>query len=134
MRSAVLWLVPIICGAVLLPARDRPLAPEARDPFVLTGQVTSPEEGPMEGVLVSAKRSASTITITVVSDREGRYRFPESRLSPGEYALRIRAAGYDLERNATATVSSHKTTTIDLKLQKTRDLASQLTNAEWFAS
>src|SRR5947208_10701757 len=83
-RSAVLWLVPIICGAVLLPARDRPLAPEARDPFVLTGQVTSPEEGPMEGVLVSAKRSASTITITVVSDREGRYRFPESRLSPGE--------------------------------------------------
>jgi len=32
----------------------------------LTGQVSSKEEGPMEGVLVSAKRLASTVTVTVV--------------------------------------------------------------------
>jgi len=51
----------------------------------------------MEGVLVSAKRVGSTITVTVVSDQQGRYSFPEARLEPGRYALRIRAVGYDLE-------------------------------------
>ena len=49
---------------------DRP------DRRALTGQVTSAEEGPMEGVLVSAKRAGSTITITVVSDEQGRYSSP----------------------------------------------------------
>jgi imidazolonepropionase-like amidohydrolase/streptogramin lyase len=134
MRPAVWWIVPIICGAVWLPARVHPAAAQALHAAALGGRVTSAEEGPMEGVLVSAKAAASPITITVVSDREGRYRFPESRLEPGEYALRIRAAGYDLEQPATATVAPQKTTTVDLRLRKTRDLASQLTNAEWLAS
>ena len=38
----------------------------------LTGLVSSQEEGPMEGVLVSAKRTGSNVTITVVSDAQGR--------------------------------------------------------------
>src|ERR1043166_4432030 len=63
----------------------------------LSGTVSSDEEGAMEGVLVSAKKAGSTITITVVSDRSGRFSFPASKLSPGEYALRIRAVGYDLD-------------------------------------
>jgi imidazolonepropionase-like amidohydrolase/streptogramin lyase len=134
MRSAVVWLVPIICAVVLWPAPAPPLVAQTRDPVALSGQVTSAEEGPMEGVLVSARKSASTVTTTVVSDREGRYRFPESRLEPGEYAVSIRAAGYDLERAATATVTRQKMATLDLKLQKTRNLAAQLTNADWFAS
>ena len=51
----------------------------------------------MEGVLVSAKKAGSTITITVVSDKDGRFSFPASKLEPGQYALRIRAIGYDLD-------------------------------------
>jgi hypothetical protein len=42
--------------------------------------------------------------------------------------------GYDLESAATADVTAHKTTTTDLKLVRARDLASQLSNAEWLAS
>ena len=53
----------------------------------LTGQVTSPDAGAMEGVLVSAKKPGSTITVTVVSDAQGRYQFPASKLAPGAYAL-----------------------------------------------
>ena len=49
----------------------------------LTGLVSSADEGPMEGVLVSAKKDGSTITITVVTDAEGRYSFPADRLAPG---------------------------------------------------
>ena len=47
----------------------------------LAGQITSAEEGPMEGVLVSAKRAGSTMTITVASDAQGRYSFPASSWS-----------------------------------------------------
>jgi virginiamycin B lyase len=48
-------------------ARTAPSAAQT----ALTGQVTSQEEGPMEGVLVSAKKEGSNITITVVSDARG---------------------------------------------------------------
>jgi hypothetical protein len=63
----------------------------------LTGIVSSQAEGPMEGVLVSAKRAGSTLTTTVVSDAKGRYAFPGGRLEPGAYTIGIRATGYDLE-------------------------------------
>jgi streptogramin lyase len=100
----------------------------------LTGKVTSSQEGAMEGVLVSARRAGSKQTVTVVSDREGRYRFPRARLEPGEYRLRIRAIGYDLDSPATISIAAQKTTTADLALRPTSDLAAQLTNAEWLAS
>src|SRR5712691_10832680 len=100
----------------------------------LVGQVTSAEEGPMEGVLVSAKRTGGTVTVTVVTDQQGRYRFPEHRLAPGVHTLSIRAVGYDLEGASAVEVAPKKTATADLKLQKARDLAAQLINTEWLAS
>jgi len=63
---------------------------------ILAGSVSSAEEGVMEGVLVSAQAAGSPITVTVVSDEHGRFRFPGGRLAPGHYALRIRAIGYEL--------------------------------------
>ena len=72
------------CFAVVF-SRDA----QTQSSFALVGQITSAEEGPMEGVLVSAKKTASTITVTVVSDEQGRYRFPSAKLDPGQYSLRI---------------------------------------------
>ncbi|HWG05075.1 MAG TPA: carboxypeptidase-like regulatory domain-containing protein, partial [Beijerinckiaceae bacterium] len=63
----------------------------------LAGQVSSAAEGPMEGVLVSAKKDGSTITTTVVTDDKGHYSFPADRLEPGHYSLAIRAIGYNLD-------------------------------------
>lgn len=100
----------------------------------LTGQVSSTEEGPMEGVLVSAKKNGSMVTITVVSDDKGRYTFPVTRLVPGQYSLAIRAVGYELDGAGAVEISPEKTATADLKLHKTKRLASQVTNAEWIAS
>src|SRR3984893_7082446 len=100
----------------------------------LTGQVTSKEEGTMEGVVVSAKRAGSTITVSVVTDREGRYRFPRERMEPGTYTLKMRAVGYDLDDVGPVQVTPEKTATADLKLHKAKDLSSQLTNAEWLIS
>src|SRR5712691_7642935 len=100
----------------------------------LAGKVSSAEEGAMEGVLVSAKKAGSTITITVVSDAQGRYAFPSGKLEPGRYAIRIRAVGYDLDGPGAVEAVAQKTATLDLKLKKTADLAAQLTNGEWMAS
>src|SRR5262249_32104416 len=91
-------------------------------------------EGPMEGVLVTAKKAGSTIAITVVTNKEGRYSFPASRLEPGQYAIKIRAVGFDLDGNGAADVAGDKIANIDLKLKKTRNLSAQLTNAEWLQS
>ncbi len=102
--------------------------------IALMGQVSSTEEGPMEGVLVSAKQAGSTVTITVISDPQGRYRFPAAKLTPGDYSINIRAVGYELEGSGAAKVSADKTANADLKLKKSHDLASQLTSAEWIAS
>src|SRR5476651_2022959 len=99
---------------------------QAQAPSALTGQVSSAAEGAMEGVLVSAKKAGSNITITVVSDKSGRYTFPANRLDAGQYSLRVRAVGYDLDGAATVAVAARKSTTRDLRLQKTEDLAAQM--------
>src|ERR1700687_4561251 len=100
----------------------------------LTGLVRSAEEGPMEGVLVSAQRVNTPVTITVVSDASGRYSFPRTRLQPGRYTLRVRAPGCDLVDPGPIEIAAAKTASADLKLAKTKDLASQLSNAEWLLS
>src|SRR5258708_4287099 len=55
----------------------------------LSGQVTA-AEGPLEGVLVTAKKNGSTIAYTVASDEKGRYSFPAGKIESGEYTLRNR--------------------------------------------
>src|SRR6187200_356171 len=76
----------------------------------LAGQVASTEEGPMEGVIVSAKKDGSTITVSVITDAQGRYSFPAARLEPGRYTLQIRAVGYDLEGPKAAEVKASEPT------------------------
>jgi virginiamycin B lyase len=99
----------------------------------LTGQVTSAEEGPMEGVLVSAKKDGSTITTTVVTNEKGQYSFPVDRLAAGHYAIAIRAAGYNLDGPKAIDVSAAGAKA-DIKLVKSKNLVNQLSNAEWLLS
>ena len=100
----------------------------------LRGRVTSMQEGAMEGVLVGAKKSGSTITVVVVSDAEGVYQFPRERLTPGQYALSIWATGYQLSKLASVDVGVDATREVDLELRAADDLAAQLSNTEWLLS
>src|SRR6476659_600339 len=86
-------------------------------PPALTGTVASDREGPMEGVLVSAKKQGSTITVTVVSDAKGAYAFPAGRLEPGSYKLAIRASGYALDGADNVELAPSRATTTNLKLK-----------------
>ena len=88
----------------------------------------------MEGVVVSARRDGANFTVSVVSDAQGKYSFPRTHVEPGKYALTIRAVGYDLDGPGTVEIAEGKTTNADLKLDKTKDLASQLSSLEWAMS
>lgn len=106
----------------------------AAAPPTLSGSVSSPEEGAMEGVLVTARQPGSTIRITVVSDAQGRYRFPAGRLAPGAVHLSIRATGYDQIGKSQVTLPASGAARADLSLTKAKDLPSQLVAAEWMHS
>lgn len=136
MRTRRFWLILVIASsaAFLSQVGHSQIRNQPQTSAALTGQVTSAEEGLMEGVLVTAKKTGSTIAITVATDEQGRYRFPSQRLQPGHYAISIRAVGYDLDGPTTIDISSQKTAVGDLKLRKTANLSLQLTNAEWIES
>ena len=133
MRLKVLLLATTVgLGGVLLQAGLISGAQAQTVP--LSGQVSSAEEGAMEGVLVSAKKEGSTITTTVVSNDKGQFSFPAGKLEPGKYTITIRAAGYNLVGPKTNDVTAGSGATADIKLAKTRNPISQLSNAEWLTS
>jgi virginiamycin B lyase len=124
-----------MAAAVLFSVAPGPaVAAQAAGSAALAGEVRSREEGPMEGVMVSANKAGSTITITVGTDQYGRYSFPRTRLDPGQYTLSIRAVGYDAENPGTLEITPQKTVKADIRLHPTQDLATQLSNAEWIMS
>jgi virginiamycin B lyase len=125
---------PLLAGLSLFALATLPFGTASAQSVSLQGQVISAEEGVMEGVLVSAKKAGSTITVTVVSDRSGHYSFPANKLDAGKYELRIRAVGYDLDNANPVDVTAQASATHDLKLRKTEDLAAQLSNGEWLDS
>src|SRR4051794_5068700 len=102
----------------------------AQAQVALTGVVSSSDEGPMEGVLVSAKKDGSSITTTVVSDQQGAYSFPSARLEPGKYTISIRAIGYRLDGAKTVDVAAGGEGRAGLKLSKGKSLVPQLSRGE----
>jgi streptogramin lyase len=121
-------------AAIALQTASVPLHAQAQTPPALTGLVTSTEEGPMEGVVVSAKKDGSTISLSVISNDQGRFAFPAARLEPGHYTLKTRAAGYELDGTRAADVAAGQEAKVDIKLRKVKNLAAHLTNAEWLIS
>jgi streptogramin lyase len=126
----------LVLGGLIAIAAAFPFAraPARAEGPAIAGQVSSAEEGPIEGVLVSVQKAGTPISITVVSDAHGRFRVPPAKLSPGHYALRIRAVGYDLDGPQAITIPSPEAENVRLGLHKTEDVAAQLTNTEWLMS
>src|ERR1700730_10485219 len=124
----IITLGSIAVGAMIWAPPD--LRAQNSEPIALSGVVSSQQEGLMEGVIVSARGDGANFTVSVVSDAKGEYRFPRSHGEPGKYAFTIRAVGYDLNGPASVEVAEGKTTTANLKLEKAKDLAAQLSSLE----
>src|SRR5437868_2500015 len=129
MRARLMLTLAATASAMVFPPLVQTALAES--PTVLTGTVSSEVEGKMEGVVVTAQAPKSIVRVSVTTDAQGRYSFPQSHLKPGQYALSIRAVGYDIESPVAATVGDADAATADLKLKKTKNLAGQLSNAEW---
>jgi virginiamycin B lyase len=141
-RLAVALSLSVSVASVAFPSA---VLAQTQSPVVaLSGLVSSADEATMEGVLVSASRAGSNITITVVTGADGRYSFPANRLAPGQYSINVRAVGYELEQPQPVEIKAieikpgeapdQKAVTKDLRLGKPKDLAAQLSNGEWLAS
>jgi virginiamycin B lyase len=128
-----IWLHFAALGLALATQLSRVVAGQPEPP-ALTGVVGSADEATMEGVLVSARQTGASVTVTVVSDKDGRFSFPANKMKPGEYSLAVRAIGYELESPTKIEISGESSGAIKLSLRKTTDLASQLSNGEWLVS
>ncbi|MEA2975080.1 MAG: hypothetical protein QOF19_600 [Alphaproteobacteria bacterium] len=130
-RKQRLLFLTAILAAILLQSST---AARAQNAAALSGQVSSPVEPVMEGVIVGAKKQGSNITVSVVSDDKGKFSFPAGRLEPGHYTLSVRAIGFDLQSPKEIDVPAAGGATADVKLDKTKNLEKQLSNAEWIMS
>src|SRR5689334_19305565 len=132
MRAKLILTLVATATAMAFP----PISNAARNggDSALTGIVSSEAEGKMEGVVVTARRAKSIVQVSVTTDAEGRYSFPRSHLQPGQYTLSTRAVGYDIASPVSANVGDDDAATADIKLTKTKNLAGQLSNAEWMMS
>jgi hypothetical protein len=128
-----LYISAVLAVGLVQAGFEVPLA-RAQNAAILTGQVSSVEEGPMEGVVVSAKKDGATITVSVVTDKDGKYSFPAARLGPGRYRLSMRAGGYELASPKAVDLPAAQPATAEIKLRATKNIASQLTDGEWLAS
>jgi hypothetical protein len=129
-------LASVSFGAFLFQAGLTLSGALAQSSAALSGTVSSTEEGNMEGVIVSARKDGSNITVSVVSDDKGNFSFPADRLGPGRYIISIRASGYSLAGPKEATVNAGQTAKADVKLGRVRgrDILPMLSNAEWLNS
>ena len=84
---------------------------------MVSGTVKDPSGAPMKAVFVRA-RSASKrrITISVLSDKQGQYRFES--LAPGDYEVWTSAIGYKSDPPVSVTVAEGKSVPADFALQK----------------
>ena len=97
----------LVCLAGVADLSAASLSAAQQTGSALTGTVTAGPEA-LEGVLVSARKSGSTITVTVVSDKNGRYSFPAAKLEPGAYALRGACPGIPEPHRAVVTAGSQR--------------------------
>jgi len=130
MKSTAMLAVTAALAVVLCQVTSS----SAQTPAAIAGQVISAADGAMEGVVVTAHKDGSIVSTSVTTDAKGHYAFPENRLAPGHYTLKIRAVGYDLSGPAASDVMAEQTSHVDLKLVPTKNLAGQLTDAEWMMS
>src|SRR5260370_21199988 len=65
----------------------------ASDAATISGAVAGPDAAPFRGAFVQARNAKTKITVSVLSDKAGRYRI--ENLPAGDYRLPIKAPGFN---------------------------------------
>jgi virginiamycin B lyase len=82
----------------------------------VTGMVKAPDGAPFRGAFVQAQNSTTKIMISVLSDKQGRYRI--ENLPAGQYQLQVRAVGYRADPRASVNLSADQNVSYEFPLLK----------------
>jgi virginiamycin B lyase len=91
------------------------LALSGAEAATITGTVTGPDGAPFRGAFVQARNAKMKMTVSVLSDSQGRYR--ADNLPAGEYRLTIRAPGFKADPRGGVTLSADQSVAQNFALQ-----------------
>jgi virginiamycin B lyase len=81
----------------------------------VTGTVKGPDGAPFEGAFVVAVNSKTKISVSVLSDKQGRYRV--ENLPAGDYQVRIRAVGFTADPHSAVPLTADQNASFDFPLK-----------------
>jgi streptogramin lyase len=124
--SFILLSVGMMSGGLLFSQSPTFPFPESS----LNGVVTSKTGAPLEGVIVRAAKEKTPIAYNVVSDAQGKYRFP--KLEAGRYAVEIaRADGMDEPRQEGVEIKPGQEARVDFQIAPAQDMDQHITSVDW---
>src|SRR5437868_10750186 len=83
------------------------------DAATLTGTVTGPDGAPFRAAFVQARNAKTKITVSVLSDNQGRFR--AENLGAGDYRISIRAPGFKADTKSGLKLAADQDATQDFK-------------------
>ena len=82
----------------------------------VTGTVKGPDGAPFEGAFVQAVNAKTKISVSVLSDKQGRYRV--ENLPAGEYQVRVRAVGFTTEPHSAVSLTADQNISFEFALKQ----------------
>lgn len=82
----------------------------------ITGNIKGPDGSPFRGAFIQAQNSSTKITLSVLSDKDGRYRL--DGLPAGNYQLQAKAVGYKSETRSGVALTANENGSANFSLQK----------------
>ena len=91
-------------------------AASSADAATITGTVTGPDGAPLRAAFVQARHAKLKMTVSVLSDNQGRYSV--ENLPAGEYRLQVRTIGAKAEPRSGINLAADQTFSQDFALQQ----------------
>ena len=82
----------------------------------VTGTVKGPDGAPFEGAFVQAVNAKTKISVSVLSDKQGRYRV--ENLPAGDYQVRVRAVGFTTDPHSAVTLTADQNVSFEFALKQ----------------
>ena len=82
----------------------------------VTGTVKGPDGASFRGAFVQAQNSNTKILVSVLTDKDGRYRI--ENLPPGQYQLQVKAVGYRTDPRPGVILAADQNASYEFALQK----------------
>ncbi len=82
----------------------------------VTGTVKGPDGASFRGAFVQAQNSNTKIMVSVLTDKDGRYRI--ENLPAGQYQLQVKAVGYRTDPRSGVNLAANQNASYEFALQK----------------